>query len=131
MKVADASIEFAKDDMRAPPAPDVLNILDDLSVLDRFNLEKSWIEFVLSRAVPSFKRKKMIGIAGMIHGLHKESVYKRLEAAFDGIIDFKLEEAEGGKTRNVMRIRSMRNVAFEQGLHALRVGENFEVTLEK
>jgi KaiC/GvpD/RAD55 family RecA-like ATPase len=52
-----------------------------------------------------------------------------LEAAVDGIIDFKLEEV-GEETINLMRLRSMRNVGFDSRWHRLRVKENFEVTLE-
>jgi KaiC/GvpD/RAD55 family RecA-like ATPase len=53
-----------------------------------------------------------------------------MEAAVDGIIDFKLEE-EGKRTRDLMRIRSMRNVHFDREWHELKIGDNFEVTLDQ
>jgi len=45
-----------------------------------------------------------------------------LEATVDGIIDF---------TRDLIRIRSMRNVGYDREWHELKIGENFEVTLAK
>ena len=74
---------------------------------------------------------KQVGIRGIIRGVHNDWAYKNLEATHDGLIDFKLEEEEGGKTQNVMRIRSMRNVAFEQGWHQLKITDKFKVALEK
>ena len=48
----------------------------------------------------------------------------------DGIVDFKLEEAEGEMV-NFMRIRRMREIGFQSRWHRLKLDENFEVTLEK
>jgi len=53
-----------------------------------------------------------------------------LEDAADGVIDFKIEDI-GEKTRDVLRIRSMRNVSFDREWHRLKIGENFEVSLDK
>lgn len=131
LKVADLSIAWSSSLMKLPAMPDVLRMLDDLSCLDRFNDEKSWVEFVRTRLIPNVILRKQVGIRGIIRGVHSDWAYKNLETAHDGIIDFKLEEEEGGKTRNVMRIRSMRNVAFEQGWHQLKVTDKFEVALEK
>ena len=129
MKVADLSIEFSRNIMRGPPEPDTLAIVDNGSTLARFNDEKSWLEFVLTRLIPSTKMVKNTGIAGIIKGIHSAWVYEQLEAAADGIIDFQIEE---GKTlRDVMRIRSMRNVHFDREWHQLKIRDNFEVTLDK
>jgi KaiC/GvpD/RAD55 family RecA-like ATPase len=62
--------------------------------------------------------------------MHGGWVYNRLEAAADGIVDFKLEE-EGKSTRDLVRIRSMRNVHFDREWHELKIEDNFEVALEK
>ena len=43
LKVADLSIHVSQVRMRGPPAPDTLAIGEDISVLDRFNDEKSWL----------------------------------------------------------------------------------------
>ena len=63
-------------------------------------------------------------------GMHSGWVYNRLEAAADGVLDIKVEE-EGRAIRDIIRIRSMRNVHFDREWHELTMRENFEVTLEK
>ncbi len=133
LKVADLSIEWSKAFMAGtwePPAPGYLIISDDESTFARFNDEKAWVELELTRYIPGMRMRKVTAIAGVMMGIHSEWAYKRLEGASDGIIDFKLEEREG-RTRNIMRIRNMRNVGFDSQWHPLRVAENFEVTLEK
>jgi KaiC/GvpD/RAD55 family RecA-like ATPase len=70
-------------------------------------------------------------LTGIIRGIHSDWAYKNKEASVDGIVDFKLDES-GEVPRNLIRIRSMRNVGFDGRWHQLRVNdENFEVTLEK
>ena len=130
LKVADLSIEFSRNIMRGPPEPDTLAIVDNGSTLARFNDEKNWVEFILTRIIPSAKLLKNTGIAGIIREIHSAWVYEQLEAAADGIIDFSVEE-EGKTLRDVMRIRSMRNAHFDREWHELKIGENFEITLEK
>lgn len=135
LKVTDMSIGWmkeAKELTQSAPAPGGLMIVDDISSLDRFNEEKSWVEFVLTRVIARdlVRPSPCITMIGVIKGLHSERVYKRLEATFDGIIDLKLDEL-GEETRNIMRIRSSRNIAFDSRWHQLNVDENFEVTLKK
>jgi KaiC/GvpD/RAD55 family RecA-like ATPase len=130
LKVADLSIRVSKEFMRGPPSPDLLWVLENSSVLARFNDEKAWVEYTLSRRFPTVSLTKSTAIFGLIRGVHSDWAYKQLETAADGIVDFKLEE-EGGKTKDLMRIRSMRNVHFDREWHELKVGENFEVTLDK
>jgi KaiC/GvpD/RAD55 family RecA-like ATPase len=130
LKVADMSIEFAKTQMTGPPIPHVVRAADNLSVFARFNDEKSWIEFFLTRGLPTASLTKSTGISGIIRGLHSDSVYKQLEDAHDGIIDLKLDET-GEVVRNLIRIRKMQDVGFDSRWHPLKIDENFEVTLEK
>jgi KaiC/GvpD/RAD55 family RecA-like ATPase len=68
----------------------------------------------------------------MTGGVHSPWAYRQLEAAYEGIVDFKLEDS-GGKTRELFRIRVMRNVHFDREWHELKIGkrENFEVTLQE
>ncbi len=129
MKVADLalSIWFSRYAKTASLDPDWLRITDNMSVMARFNDEKPVVEFILARIVPVPSRAKMISI---IRDLHSAWLYKQLEAAVDGIIDFKLEE-EGREAQNFMRIRTMRKVNFDSRWHRLRIADNFEVTLEK
>lgn len=130
LKVADLSISFARDDMRQPPAPDLLRIADNSSTLARFNDEKAWVEFLLTRGLPAGSIQKLIGIRGIAKGVHSEWVYKQLETAADGIIDFKLDETFD-PPQNLMRIRTMRHVGYEGQWRKLNIGQNFEITLEK
>jgi KaiC/GvpD/RAD55 family RecA-like ATPase len=114
--------------------PDVLRMGDDTSCLGRFNEEKSWVELVVARASPSASIMKSTRIVGVIRGVHSDWAYKMLEAAADGIIDFKLEEVAdrvGEQASTIVRIRSMKNAVFDGRWHRLTVGKNFEVTLER
>ena len=130
LKVADISIQYARDFMRLEPAPDVLVVSDNFSNLARFNEEKAWVEYALTRAIPGRRSAKRTAIRGIMNGVHSEWAYKQLEGAVDGLIDFRLQDI-GTKTKNIMRIRNMRNVGFDSEWHPLKVSENFEVTLEK
>lgn len=125
LKVADLSIWMSKAKPSAP-IPERLRIKDDLSVLGRFNDERAWVEFELTRAFP-------LGtpyIIGIVRGVHSDWAYKTLEAAVDGVIDFKADEA-GEEVRSLIRIRFMRDVPFDSRWHVLKVGKNFEIILEK
>lgn len=130
MKVADLSIWWSKAQLAGPPVPNLLRIFDDLSVFDRFNDEKLWVEFVLTRMIPTSHVLKEYAIRGIMSGVQGDWVYRRLEGAHAGVVDFKLESL-GQETRDLIRIRSMKNVAFDRKWHVLRTGENFEVKIEK
>lgn len=128
LKVADLSIMFSKEQMRGSLQPDRLRINDNGSVTARFNDEKSWVEFLLARGFPMSSIRKLTTIYPVVKGVHSEWAYKELEAVVDGIIDFNLEE-ESKATRDLMRIRIMRNVPFNREWHEVRLNENFEVSL--
>jgi KaiC/GvpD/RAD55 family RecA-like ATPase len=137
MKVSDLSILFSRGVMIGRPmpgtevqGPEWLRIIDNSSTVARFNEEKTWTEFVLTRNVPTAALTGASFIAGFAKGVHSDRVYQQLEAVADGIIDVVLEES-GEETRDLIRIRTMRNVRFDSRWHALRIGENFEITLEK
>jgi KaiC/GvpD/RAD55 family RecA-like ATPase len=130
LKVMDLSLRFAKEDMLRAPQPDWLRVIDNASTWYRFNDEKAMMEVELTRLIPSTKLQKSTTIRGMMKDVHSNWVYQQLESAHDGVIDFKLDETSD-PARNLMRIRIMRNVAFDGRWHVLRVGENSEVTLEK
>ena len=130
LKVVDLTTQYARDYMRSEPAPDVLLISDNFSVLSRFNEEKVWVEYALYRAIPGRRSAKRTAIRGIMNGVHSEWAYRQLEGAADGIVDFKLQEVDG-ETKNVMRVRSMRNVGFDSKWYLVRIAENFEAALEK
>jgi len=130
LKVADLSVAYSRDRMRLPPSPDVIEIVDDLTVFARFNDEKNWVEWELTRDFAAYKMQKVTNILGLIKGVHSEWAYKRLEAASDGVIDFKVDEVSD-PPRHIMRIRSMRSVGFDGRWHQLNLNENLEVVPAK
>jgi KaiC/GvpD/RAD55 family RecA-like ATPase len=76
------------------------------------------------------KPRQITQLISFISGVHSAWAYKQLEAAVDGIIDFKVEEI-GEEMRDLMRIRSLRIGTFDRRWHELKVAENSEVTLQK
>lgn len=130
LKISDLSIHFAQTLLRGEPEPDMITTCDDESTFARFNDEKTWMELELTRAIPGLKRRRMTSLFPVMNGVHSEWVYKRWEGVSDGIIDFKVD-AGADEVRNLIRIRLMRNVHFDSRWHALKIGENFEVTLDK
>ena len=128
LRIADLSIQFSRGEIPGPPIPDVLGIFDSASVLARFNDEKVWIEFALTRAIPSSYTRQSTSIDGILNGVHSAWAYRQLEAAYDGVVDFRLEE-DGKRTRDLMRIRSMRDLTHDRDWHELKVSDNLEVTI--
>ena len=130
LKVADSSITFSREQFKLEPNPLRLRVTDDLSTQARFNDEKSWVEFQLTRGYPLASMNKSTSVHGLMKGVHSDWVYSRFESVSDGIVDVKVEEYEG-EVRNRLRIRTMRNVGFDSHWHTVKINENFEVTLEK
>jgi len=131
LKVADLSIDYSREVIPSTRSSDHLRVMDDALVLLRFNDERSYIDFWRTRLVPTTgPNSKSTALPSAPKGVYPEYIYKTFEVTADGIIDFKLEE-DGKTTRDLIRIRSMRNVHFDREWHELKIGENFEVTLEK
>lgn len=129
LNVADLRIWVSKEFMRRPPSPDLMYITENSSVIARFNDEKNWVEYQLTRVFPSVSMTKTMSIRGISVGVHSDSAYKQLEAAVDGVIDLKVEELEG-EIHNFARIRKMLNAKFDSRWHKLKVSDSFEITLE-
>ena len=129
LKVNDLNIYFSRQIMRDPPDPNWLRLVDNMSPLSRFNDERSWLEFTLTRGFPSSKMRKSTNLVSFVRGLHGDHVYKQLEAAVDGVIEFTVDEVEG-ETSTMIRIRNMRDVVFDSRRHRLRFRDNFEAALE-
>jgi len=130
LKVADMSLSVARDSIAELPSPDFMVINDNGSILDRFNDERNWVEFYLTRPITMGKSRHLTQLMGFMSGVHSSWAYKQLEVAVDGIVDLKIEE-QAGEIKNLMRIRSMRGVGYDSRWYSLRIGDNFEVTLEK
>ena len=120
LKAADLSIDIGREELKPAMAgetyPEYLRIWDNCSVMARFNDDKAWVEFLVTRLFPSGFHSKSTFIVGVIRGIHSDWVYRQLEDAADGVIDFKIDEI-GEETRDVFRIRSMRNVPFDRRWH--------------
>ncbi len=130
LKVADMSLWVSKQVMHTADVPDSLRIADNISQGARFNDERAYAEYALSRMIPAAAMRKETAIRGIISGIHSDWFYRNLEASVDGIIDFKLDDSVE-EPRNLIRIRNMRNVGFDGRWHPLKIDENFEVTLDK
>ena len=128
LKVHDLSLEWAKLSSDLEPETDLLRIWDNLSTLGRFNEDKAWVEFILSREIPLGLGFGARTIHGIVNGVHEGWVYRRLEDSHDGVIDVKLEDG-GENTIDLIRVRSMREVNFDRKWHQLKIGDNFEITL--
>ena len=74
LKVADLSIWVAREAMADSPAPEFLIIQDNVSTLDRFNAEKSWVEMYLTRPIPM--SRQMTNLHGIIEGIHSDWAMK-------------------------------------------------------
>jgi KaiC/GvpD/RAD55 family RecA-like ATPase len=130
LKVADLSLYIGREAMADSPTPEFLVVSDNGSVLDRFNAEKNWVELYLTRPIPMSKPRQMTQLMGLMSGIHSAWAYKQLEAAVEGIVDFKVEDMKGER-RTLIGIRNMRNVRFDSRWHPLKNEENLEVTLEQ
>jgi len=133
LKVHDLSIYFLKEMQNPEPSPDFLAVADNLSVQARFNEERAWVEYRLTRADPARTRTKNKGWGAVSTETHSAWAYRQLEAGADGIIDFKLETSEevGEESRTLVRIRFMRNVGFDGRWYPVKMSDNFEITLDK
>jgi len=131
LRVADLSIEFRITDDPNEPSEwaETLRIADNFSTLARFNDEKSWIEFMLTRVFPLAPATKSTLVFGIMKGVHSEWAYRQLEGSADGVVEFKLQDI-GMETRDVVQIRSMRNVHYSREVTELRMDENFLVQLK-
>jgi KaiC/GvpD/RAD55 family RecA-like ATPase len=82
----------------------------------------------VSRVVPSASLLKSTRLIGIIRGTHSDWAYKTLEAAHDGIIDIRLKES-GDEPKELIRIRTMRNVGFDRKWHELKLGKKLDISL--
>lgn len=129
LKVHDLSISFSRETMRQPPQPEWLRVVDnEPATLCRFNDEKAVGEFLLSRHFPSHGLRKTTAVFGLLKGVHSNLMYEQLEAASEGIIDFKIDESSD-PAQDLFRIRTMKNVGFDGRWHKLNVTKNLGISL--
>ncbi len=81
-----------------------------------------------SFTTPSHGLRKTTAVFGLLKGVHSAPMYEQLEAASEGVVDFKLDETTD-PAQNLLRIRSFRNGGYDGRWHKLNVAKNFEVSL--
>ncbi len=85
---------------------------ENVSVLLRFNDEKSMLEYYASRGVPNVRLYERLSLDWLATGIHSASFYKALENTVDGVIDVKLREKGDGLV-NVIRVRNLKGLAHD------------------
>jgi KaiC/GvpD/RAD55 family RecA-like ATPase len=136
LKVAGLSVQWLKDMKQGFQPDDVvetwpsgaLNVWESMSQTLRFNEEKPYLEWLISRANSNERRGKRIDLAGVVRDVHTESFYKRLESDFDGVIDLRVMERDD-EAKNFLRIRSLKGQPHDARWHEVQIKRNSEATL--
>ncbi len=130
-KLADQSIEIAKQiKSSSVELRRRFGVSDSPPVYLRYNDEKSVIEFYSARILLRNRTLQRAGMTFIPKGMYSTFLYRSLELIYDGIIDIVLQDSPEGP-KNLMRIRSFKMSEHDKGWRQLKIGENFEVTLEK
>ncbi len=69
-----------------------------------------------------------VTLQGFIRGIHSEWLYKRMEAASDGVIDVRVMEREE-EAKNFLRVRSLKGQPHDSRWHEIKIKSNGEATL--
>ena len=133
LKVADLSVEFLKDMKQGPESggvfstwpPGALCVVESMSQMLRFNEEKPFLEWAISREHQGARRAKRIYFDGIVRGIHSESLYKRLESDVDGVIDLRVMERDG-EWKNFLCIRSLKGQPHDARWHEIQIKGNGE-----
>ncbi len=108
--------------------PGALTILESCSQLLRFNEEKPYLEWMISREHPSARRAKRVYFSGFVRDIHTESFYKRLESDVDGVIDLRVMERDG-EWKNLLCISSLKGQPHDARWHEIQIKRNGEAAL--
>lgn len=136
VKVSDLSVQYLKDMKQGPESgvafenwpPGALTITESASQLLRFNEEKPFLEWTISRINPNIRRAKRIFFMGFVRGIHTESFYKRLESDVDGVIDLRVME-RGEEWKNFLCVRSLKGQPHDARWHEIQIKRNGEAAL--
>jgi len=137
LKVADLSVQWLKDMKQGPESsslsetwpPGALNILESSSQMLRFNEERPYLEFTISRLHPILRRAKRIHLKGVVRDIHTESFYKQLESDVDGVIDVRVMDRDE-EAKNFLRIRSLKGQPHDARWHEIEIKPNGEAILK-
>ena len=133
LKVADLSVQWSKDSKQGlessvafqPWPPGALSIMESASQMLRFNEEKPYLEWLLSRDHPNVRRAKRISLDEVLRGVHTESFYKNLESDFDAVIDLRVMERDE-EVKNLLRLRSLKGQRHDTRWHEIQIKRNGE-----
>jgi len=136
LKVADLSVQFLKDmkqDLESGVVgenwlPGAFTVVESDTQLLRFNEEKPYVEWAISRVNPYIRRAKRIYFVGYVRDIHTESFYKRLESDADGVIDLRVMERDE-EAKNLLRVRSLKGQPHDARWHEIKIKRNGEATL--
>ena len=136
LKVADLSVEWLKGmkqgfqpwDVVETWPPGALNVSESMSQVLRFNEEKPYLEWLISRGLPNERRAKRIQLNGVVRGVHTESLYNQVENAFDGVIDLRVIERDE-EVKNLLRVRSLKGQPHDARWHEIQIKRNGGATL--
>ena len=138
LRVADLSIDWSKMIRGETNAPrlskwsddqfDVLSLVDSFSPLLRFNDEKTFLEWMESRNLPLNRRAGRVNVVGMARKMHTESLYARLEDAFDGLVEVRALE-HGDEIKNKLRIRNLKGKPHDAHWHGIEIKATGEAVL--
>ena len=135
LKVTDLSVQFLKDMKQGSESggwenwpPGALTVVESDSQMLRFNEEKPYLEWAISRVNPNIRRAKRIYFQGFVRGIHTESFYKRLESDADAVIDLRVMERDE-EAKNLLRVRSLKGQPHDARWHEVQIKRNGEGTL--
>ncbi len=135
LKVADLSLESLKLSKQEPQPWDVAETLSPELLLSeshsqmlRFNEEKPYLEWLISRAHPNNRRAKRNVFSGVVREVHTVAFYKQLESDCDAVIDLRVMERDE-EAKNLLRIRSLKGQPHDARWHEIQIKRNGEATL--
>jgi KaiC/GvpD/RAD55 family RecA-like ATPase len=136
LKVADSSVQWLKELKQGHESWDVIEfwppgalaVGESMSQMLRFNDEKPYLEFLISRGIPNERKAKRINLTGVLRGVHTESFYNQVENAYDGVIDLRVMERDE-EAKNLLRIRSLKGQPHDARWHEIQIKRNGEATL--
>ena len=136
LKVADVSVEWRKEMKQSPESgsvfenwsPGAFTVAESMSQFLRFNEERPYLEWALSRTHPNMRRAKRITFEGFVRDIHSESFYKRLESDVDGVIDLRVMERDE-EAKSLLRVRSLKGQPHDARWHEIQIKRNGEATL--
>ncbi len=99
-----------------------------MSVLLRFNEERTYLEWEETRSIPNERKAGRINISGYARGVHTESFYKRIESTYDGLIEIKLMEQES-EVGSFLRLTNLRGQPHDARWHKVEIRSSGEAIL--